>query len=169
MITLWVVITILLLFGLAAFIGAPYVPSLRREVRAAFTELYPISDSDVVADLGSGDGVVLLEAAAKGAKGYGYEINPVLVLISKLRLGTKASIKMMDMWSVTLPDDVTLVYIFSVSRDAGRLADYLQTQANVRSRELTAMTFGAPLRGLDPVATRNGHSLYKIRPQASER
>jgi 16S rRNA A1518/A1519 N6-dimethyltransferase RsmA/KsgA/DIM1 with predicted DNA glycosylase/AP lyase activity len=37
-------------------------------------------------ELGSGDGAVLLAAAKRGIWGVGYELNPLLVLISRWRL-----------------------------------------------------------------------------------
>jgi SAM-dependent methyltransferase len=39
-----------------------------------------------VADLGSGDGKIVIEFAKKGAEAHGFEINPLLVLISRRRI-----------------------------------------------------------------------------------
>ncbi len=48
--------------------------------------LLKIKPSDVFVDLGSGDGRLLLLAAKQGARVIGWEINPFLVLYSKIRL-----------------------------------------------------------------------------------
>src|SRR5688572_14534109 len=56
-----------------------YVPS-PDEVIEAMLELAQVKKSDVVYDLGSGDGSIVILAAKKyGARGVGIEINPVLV------------------------------------------------------------------------------------------
>jgi hypothetical protein len=164
MIVLWLVVGLLALFGFVAFFGAPYVPTLNAELKRAFTELYPLKPTDVIVDLGSGDGRVLLEASRYGAKGYGYELNPLLVLISKLRLGSNADIRLADMWSVTLPAQTTLVYVFTVSRDSKRLGRFLQAHADRQAKLVRVMTFGPTLADYVPVKTHRGHSLYEIHP-----
>ena len=50
MIVIWIVLGLVVLMGLAVFVGAPYVPSHRREVRRAFTNLRPLTNKDVVVD-----------------------------------------------------------------------------------------------------------------------
>ena len=75
---------VILLFGLVAFRGAPYVPTHRRKIMAAL-DLMNLKSNDMVVDLGSGDGNFLIAAARRGWRAVGYEINPVLCLISWLR------------------------------------------------------------------------------------
>lgn len=164
MILLWVIVTILMCFGFVVLFGAPYVPTLNKELQQAFDELYKLDDQDVVVDLGSGDGRVLREAAKRGARGFGYELNPLLVVFSKLRLRTVATIRMQDMWRVTLPAATTLVYVFTVSRDGRRVSKYVQSQADKQRRSFHVMTFGPQLKDRQPVAILRGHSLYEIRP-----
>lgn len=155
---------LVLAFGFVVFFGAPYVPSLRRELRSAFDELYVVKRGDVVADLGSGDGVVLLHAAQRGARCYGYELNPLLVLLSRIRLGSRATIRLGNMWQQTLPPDVTLVYAFSVVRDGEKLSRYVQTQADAQNRTIRLMTFGSSLPGRTPIKSLRAHNLYEIVP-----
>ena len=160
----WVVAGLVLVFGFVVAFGAPYVPSLRGELKHAFKKLYPLSPEDVVVDLGSGDGQVLAEAARYGARGYGYELNPLLVLISRMRLRRKATIQLANMWQVTLPEATTLVYVFAVSRDSKRLGRMLQRQANAKGGLVRVMTFGSGLVGYTPVKELRGHKLYEILP-----
>ena len=75
------VLAFVFLFGVVAFIGAPYVPSHKKYVRRAF-EHFGFGEGDVLVDAGSGDGIVLRIASKQGMRAIGYEINPVLVLIS---------------------------------------------------------------------------------------
>jgi len=59
--------------------GAPYVPTPRHVVMKMLT-LADVSSADVVYDLGSGDGRILITAAKKfGARGVGIEIDSQLV------------------------------------------------------------------------------------------
>lgn len=163
-IAVWVVVGFVLLFGCVVFFGAPYVPSLSKQVKLAFDKLYPVKNGDVVADLGAGDGGVLRAATQRGARGYGVELNPLLVLIARLRVGCSGHIEYGNMWRYALPQDVTLVYVFAVSRDATKLERYLQKQASRLNRPLAVMTFGAKLPTLQPTATLNAHTLYQIKP-----
>lgn len=163
-IVLWAIAGLVLLFGCVVFVGAPYVPSLSKQVRRAFDELHPLKDGDVVADLGAGDGGVLKAAIGRGARGYGVELNPLLVLVARLRVGRSGHVEYGNMWRYVLPQDVTLVYVFAVSRDTMKLERYLQKEASRLNRSLTVMTFGAKLPTLRPTATLNAHSLYQVRP-----
>ena len=57
---LWILALIIILtFGVVVFHGSPYVPSHVSHVRQSLTELYNLSDKDVLVDIGSGDGLVL--------------------------------------------------------------------------------------------------------------
>ena len=164
MILFWVLAAIVLLFGFVVAFGAPYVPSLKKEVKAAFKELYPVSKRDTVVDLGSGDGGVLLEAAKYGAKCYGYELNPLLVLISRIRLGRRGQVYTRNLWRTDLPEGTTLVYVFAVSRDIKRLETYLQAQAVKLEKPFMVMTFGATFAQRKPTRERKAHFLYEFSP-----
>lgn len=159
-----IICALIALFGFVVAFGAPYVPSLRREVRGAFDSLYPLGGADTIVDLGSGDGSVLVEASRHGAACYGVELNPLLVIISRLRLRKKAKITLGNMWLYKLPARTTLVYVFSVSRDAKKLEKFMQIAANRHKREIALMTFGPDLGSRQPVARHNAHALYLFKP-----
>jgi hypothetical protein len=161
---LLIVGAVVLLFGFVVAFGAPYVPSLRKEVSAAFSELYPLGADDMVVDLGSGDGSVLLAASKTGARCVGVELNPILVALSRLRLGMRADIRLSNMWLMVLPPETTLVYAFVVSRDTKRLEKFLQKEANRLQKEIHLMTFGAALPSVQPIRIRKAHSLYSFKP-----
>ena len=74
------ILVFLFLFPLGR--GAVYVPSApRKAVRIA--RMAGAAPGQRAADLGSGDGRVLIALARRGAEAHGYEINPVLVLVSR--------------------------------------------------------------------------------------
>ena len=162
----WLVLSVVLLFGFVVARGAPYVPSHRRYVRLAFRDLYDLSDKDVLVDLGSGDGIVLRLAAERGARAIGYELNPVLVLVSKLlaRGNPLVSTKVADFWLIDLPQETTVVYAFSVSRDIAKLEKKLQQTATKNGHAVWLITYGAKPKSLQPVRELHAHTLYRFEP-----
>lgn len=168
MIIIYGIVAIVVLFGIVAFRGAPYVPSHPRQVRKAFTELYPLTSADVVVDAGSGDGLVLRAAVRCGARAVGYELNPLLVVMSRLWSWGQRRIEVhtADFWRVTPPSDMTLLYAFSVSRDVAKLERYVQAIANRQQRSFHVMMYGASLPTLPVKATMGAHTLHIVTPRS---
>lgn len=83
---IFIVIIMLLFFVFASVIifGAPYVPTLRAQRHIAL-DLLNLKKGQTLYELGSGDGSLLIEAASRGIKAVGYELNPILVIISRWR------------------------------------------------------------------------------------
>jgi len=79
-----VLCSLTLVFGFVILRGAPYLPTRKNQIKAGL-ELLDLNPGQTMLELGSGDGAVLLAAAKKGYKSIGYELNPVLVIISRLR------------------------------------------------------------------------------------
>lgn len=163
---LYVTLAVILIFGVVVFRGAPYVPSHRKYARQAFNELYEVTSKDVLVDIGSGDGIILRLAASQGARAIGYEINPILVVISKLlaRGDPKISTRLADFWLVDLPADTTIVYAFAVTRDIEKIGAKLQKTADKLGRPVWLMTYGAPVKSRSPVRALQAHTLYKFEP-----
>lgn len=166
MILLWVILVLLLIFGLTAFIGAPYVPSQRRYVKQAFEKIYPLSAKDVLVDIGCGDGLVLRAARRQGAKAIGYEINPILYVIALWlsRRDDKVSVRLANFWTVELPVDTTVLYAFSVKRDNARLTRKVQRAADRFNRPLALLCFGSPLEDRVADAVDGAYCLYTFYP-----
>ncbi|OYX42489.1 hypothetical protein B7Y94_03315 [Candidatus Saccharibacteria bacterium 32-49-12] len=160
---------ILVSLGLVALVGAPYVPSQRRYVRQAFTELYKLTAADLVVDIGAGDGRVLRIAREFDARAIGFEIQPLLWLIGKYLNRGDAAIQLIwaNFWTHPLPDGVTLVYAFSVKRDNQRLTDKLRVEANRLNREIHLMCLGSPLTDIEPQASLGAYWLYRFVPSQS--
>jgi hypothetical protein len=163
---IWPLLIIALLFGLVVFRGAPYVPTKKKNLKEAFTELYPLGDFDLLVDIGSGDGVVLREAAKYGAKAVGYELNPILVLISKWisRRSQNVTIRLADFWATKLPEETTIVYTFGESRDITKMADKIAKEAVRLKKPLFFMSYGFSVPGKQPVKQNNSHFLYRFDP-----
>ncbi|MBI5613558.1 hypothetical protein HY947_01415 [Candidatus Gottesmanbacteria bacterium] len=100
-----------------AFItGAPFVPSTSAS-SSALLRLAHIKPNMKVYDLGSGDGRLLFEAARLGAVAYGIEINPLLVLYTKLRIvfspyRSRIRVQWGNFWNANLNNaDVVCIYL----------------------------------------------------------
>ena len=76
---------IIAVFLLTVLFGAPYVPTHKKELIKLFKAIN-LSKKDTLVDIGSGDGIVLKIASSFNARAIGFEINPFLVLFSKVRL-----------------------------------------------------------------------------------
>ena len=152
---------VVLLFGFVAFTGAPYVPSRRRDLQKAFDELYQLKKTDVLVDIGSGDGVVLREASRRGARAIGYELQPLLVLISRWlsRHDEKVSVQLANFWRTPLPDETTVVYLFGD-------VQYLQYETNRLGRDIWLLSYGFEAAGLALHKTVGAHNLYLLQPQS---
>jgi len=165
----WLFAGIVLLFGFVVFRGAPYVPSHKKEVRRALKDLYAVGKDDVLVDVGSGDGIILREAAKQGARAVGYELNPALVLISKFlsRGDAKISTRLADFWLTPLPDDTTVVYAFTVTRDIKKMAAKLQKEATRLERPLYLISYGTNIPMREPIKVLKAHHLYRFEPLQS--
>ncbi len=165
-----VIAVVVLMFGFVVIFGAPYVPSKRREVQRAFESLYPLSSNDLLVDIGSGDGVVLREAAKHGARAVGYEINPLLVLISRIASGRYKGIqvKLADLFRSKFPDETTVVYMFSESRDIKRMFAKIEHEATRLKRPLTVISYGFQYTQYEPKGELGAHFMYIVDPTVTK-
>ena len=73
-------------FALTIFLGAPYVPAPYPKVKEMLNLANP-EPGEILYDLGSGDGQIIIEAAQNyGVKAIGVEINPFLVYFSRKKI-----------------------------------------------------------------------------------
>ena len=107
------------LVGATLIQRAPYVPT-PQDIVEKMLELAKVTRDDVVYDLGSGDGRIVITAAQKyGAHAVGIEINPDLYRksssrIKELGLEDHARIECEDMYQVTVrPATVVTLYLLS--------------------------------------------------------
>jgi ribosomal protein L11 methylase PrmA len=97
--------------------GAIYFPTTAHNVAVIkkFADAHP---ADTIADLGSGDGRIVVAFAKAGIEAHGYEINPFLVAqsrkeIRKAGLNGKAVIHQQSFWKADLsPYTTVIVYGF---------------------------------------------------------
>jgi ribosomal protein L11 methylase PrmA len=104
--------------------GAIYDPSTQAEAEA-MARLAEVRPGEKAVDLGSGDGRVLCALARAGAEAHGYEINPILVLVSRRNirrsgLAGRAFVHWGNFWRASL-SGYSLVTTFQVGFVMGRL------------------------------------------------
>lgn len=97
------------------FWGAIYVPTQKAKVEK-MVELADIKPGEKAADLGAGDGRLVIALAKAGAQAHGYEINPWLVRLARKnihreRLEGKAFIHWKNFWQEDFSNfDVVTIY-----------------------------------------------------------
>ena len=158
------------LVGFVAFTGAPYVPSRRSDINRLFTKLHPLTSRDVVVDIGSGDGVVLRTVSSLGARAVGYEIHPLLVLISRIlsRGDPRVQVQLANFWRKSLPDDVTIVYTFGEGRDIAKMYARVEQEASRLGRPLTFISYAFDIPNVIPDTADKSYFVYVVKPlQAS--
>jgi hypothetical protein len=167
MIWFWVVVLVVVfIFGVTVFRGAPYLPSQKKYIKLALTDLYLLSKNDVLVDIGSGDGVVLRQASKIGARAIGFEINPILVCISRFlsRNNKRVDVRLADFWSAHLPDKTTVVYVFTVGRDMKNIIKWMQKETNRIGRPISLISFGFGLRDIKVTKKIEPYYLYVFYP-----
>lgn len=135
------VVTVLALFALAAVQAhAQDVPFLETPgpVVEAMLDLAQVGAADVVFDLGSGDGRIVIAAAQRGATGVGIESDPDLVALSEdnarsAGVAERARFVRADFFESDL-------------REATVVAIYLSPKVNRRLREMFSTQLAAGTR-----------------------
>jgi SAM-dependent methyltransferase len=156
MIVWFALLAVLLAFGLVVFRGAPYVPTLTPQAKAAL-ELLDLKPGQTLLELGSGDGKVLLLAAQSGLNVVGIELNPVLVIVSRLRTWRyRKQVRVIwgDFWTTRWPE-CDGVFAFILQRFMGKVDERMQEV----HRPLASFAFHIPGRKAD--ATKAGVYLYQ--------
>ncbi len=100
--------------------GAPYLPTIKKRIVDIIT-ISNLKKGQTIIELGSGDGRVLLEMAKRGIYCTGYELNPILVIYSKIKLWPyRKYVKVIwgNYWQAKLPEtDVVFVFLLQKYMD----------------------------------------------------
>jgi hypothetical protein len=168
MITLLIATCLIILFGAVAFRGAPYVPTHKVTIIAALELLQPyLRKGDIILDLGSGDGSVLMHAVKNGYRAVGYELNPLLNFIAWLRCWRKhmhVTIHLHDYWLASWPTDTKAVFVFLAGPYMNKLKRKLDAEMTRRTEPLLVVSNGFAIPGVLPKKISNGLYLYELKP-----
>jgi SAM-dependent methyltransferase len=149
---------VVLCFGFVVLFGAPYVPTMRRQVEAAF-ELLDLKPGQRLVELGCGDGRLLIAAAQRGIYATGYELNPLLAAICWLRTRRYrrfVSIKVADFWRADWPR-ADAVFGFILPKLMPKLDEKIVRE---NRGPLKVASFAFVIPGRKPARTQNGVFLY---------
>lgn len=170
---LWQIILVFLIlsFGAIALYGAPYVPSRKKYIHQALEELYHLGEKDLLVDIGSGDGVVLREASRFGARAVGYELNPILFVISHILSikDKRVTVHFADYWTSKIPNDTTVIYVFSVTRDIKKLSKWTQKEVDRLMKPIYIISFGIKFKGIKELKNVGAYHLYVFLPLQSSK
>ena len=162
-----VALLLVLLFGFVVAFGAPFLPTLKAQQVEALN-LLDLKPGQTLTELGSGDGRILRAAAEQGVYAIGYELNPLLVVWSKLRhwrYRRLITVHWKNYWRHKLP--VTDgIYVFLLDRYMKKL-DKKIIQESSKKVKLVSYAFRVP--GKKPVREINGLLLYQYSPTANSK
>ncbi len=151
------------LFVLFAFVvafGAPYLPTLKPQIDEAL-DLVDLEKGQTLLELGSGDGRVLFAAADHGLKAIGYELNPLLVLYTRIR-GRKykgrVKVYWRNFWGVKLPP-ADGIFVFLLDNYMTKLDNKIVQEYSGKKIKLVSFAFRIPEK--EPVKESKGLYLYQ--------
>ena len=78
-------LAIFLFWSSGFFLGAPFWSTNKKTLKKMI-EFSKVKKEEKVADLGSGNGKIVIEFAKRGIESHGFEINPFLVWISRRKI-----------------------------------------------------------------------------------
>ena len=152
---------VILVFGFVVFFGPPYLPTLTKQVETAL-DLLALEPGEMLLDLGSGDGRILLAAAKRGWKVTGIELNPLLVLISlavTFRYRKHIRVVWGSYWSGPWPR-ADGIFTFMLPKYMSKLDEQIEKWQH-KPVKLASYAFVIP--GKEPIEKRDGVFLYQYK------
>ncbi len=142
-----VLITLVLLFFLLSMVwppDSPWSPWWRTNSKRSklICKLAKVTDKDIVYDLGSGDGTLLITAAKEfGARAVGVEIDPFRVWYSRLAClltGQSKKVKIMrkNFFAADIRD-ATVIFMYLIPKALARLRPKLLAELKPGTRVIT--------------------------------
>lgn len=156
------------IFALAAFLGtlfrgAPYQPTPHSIVQEMIA-LAEIQEGERVADIGAGDGRIVIAFAKAGAEAHGFEVNPLLTLLARFNMwrrgvSGKAFVYQKNLWQQDF-SSFQVVTIYGIGGMMGRLEEKLKQELPSGAR-IISHRFQFP--GLEPSKRRGKLIRYDVR------
>jgi len=124
LIVILLALVLLFVFALYGLIGcfsfAPFVAT-HGKIADQMVRMAKIEPGTRVIELGSGDGVISLCAAQRGAIVIGVELNPILVMYARLRtwrrgLQTQATFVRTSAWDFDIPSNTQVVMVYGLPK-----------------------------------------------------
>lgn len=139
----WIAIFLILVDIVAVWLlykGAPFIPTKREGLEKILSLIDKHPDLKV-ADIGSGDGRILIALAKQGIETHGFEINPFLVWWSRQKIRQQhldhlAKTHWQDLWKADL-SEFDVVIVFGVVYIMGRLEQKLDEELKPGSKVIS--------------------------------
>lgn len=152
----------MLLFSSVVAFGAPYLPTLSKRVEDAL-DLLDLKDGQTMLELGSGDGRLLKASAKRGIFAVGYELNPLLVLYTKIscwRYREYVTVHWGNYWAKKWPK-TDGVYVFLLQPYMSKLHKRLIQES--RKNKINLVSFAFKIEEKKPAKEQKGMFLYVYR------
>lgn len=159
---LYFILLVLLMFAFSPlFLGVPFLPTHRRQARLMM-KLAEIKPGMKVIDLGSGAGRLLFLAAAQGATAVGYELNPFLVIWTKLMILLRGRSGQVQVFYKSIYDadiaDADVIMMFLYPPHMKKITDKI---FNETKPEAKILSYVFQFHGHEPIAKEEGIFVYK--------
>ena len=145
----------------SGLVGAPWLPTPKKRVRSML-EFAGVSSDDLLYDLGSGDGRIIVMAAKEfGAQSIGIEVDPLRLLWSRLsirrhRLSQMVQVIRANFFKVSI-EDATVVTLYQGHEINKKIRDKLASELKAGTR---VVSYRFILHGWTPAKTNDDESIY---------
>lgn len=162
MVWLLIGVSLILCFAGVLLFGAPYLPTLGNQQKDALAMLN-LKPGQTIIELGSGDGRMLRAAAAQGIKAVGYELNPLLVVVSRAvtwRYRELVHVHWGNFWTQSWPN-ADAIYVFLLDKYMEKLDKKITQQYNGKNIKVVSYAFKIPNKPV--VKTKDALYLYEYK------
>ncbi len=145
----------------SGIVGAPWLPTPKKRVRSML-EFAGVSSDDLLYDLGSGDGRIIVMAAKEfGAHSIGIEVDPLRLLWSQLsirrhKLSQKVQVVRANFFKVSV-EDATVVTLYQGHEINKKIREKLANELKTGSR---VVSYRFILDGWIPTKSNEEESIY---------
>lgn len=150
----------MLCFAAVLLFGAPYLPTLKPQVKAALA-LANLQPGQTLLELGCGDGRVALAAAQQGIMVVGYELNPILVIIARLRTWRYRQLVRIhwgNFWQAEWPS-AQAIFVFLIPKYMGKLDKRIEQYG----QPVTLVSFAFAIPDRPTTQTKQGIFVYRYK------
>lgn len=156
---LFIVAGVVLVFGFVVFFGAPYLPSMKRQIQASL-DLLNLREGQTLLEIGCGDGRVMRAGAERGLRVIGYELNPILVIFARIhtwKYRKQVQVRWGNFWQANWPE-TDGIYVFLLDKYMKKLDKVIIQTYGGRPVKLVSFAFRIP--GKKVTKELNGVYLY---------
>lgn len=160
MLICFIIFVIFTCFAIPGFFGAPYVPTLSKNMKTAL-DMLDLKPGQTMIELGCGDGKVVVAAAQRGWNVVGYELNPLLAAIAwvrTIRYRKQVTIVWGNFFTKELPS-AEGVFCFVMPKFMPEVSKKLTKSY----KKIKVASFAFAIPGIKPVAQKDNVFLYNFK------